>query len=42
MHILMLSLAVAFLVCVVLLAVFWAFTLSPIGRRVEHHEPKPS
>jgi branched-subunit amino acid ABC-type transport system permease component len=35
MHILVLSLMVAFVVCVLMLGVFWLFTLTPLGRRIE-------
>lgn len=38
MHVLMLSLVVAFVVCVALLGVFGLFTVSPPGRHVEEHE----
>jgi hypothetical protein len=38
MHILMTSLMVALVVCVLLFAAFWLFTLTPVGRRIEEAE----
>ena len=38
MHIVMLSLMLALVVCVLLLAAFWAFTLTPLARRIQAEE----
>ena len=38
MSIMAFSLVVAMLVCVLLLFVFWLFTISPLGRRIEENE----
>ena len=38
MHILMLSLTVAFVVCVLLLVAVGLFAMTPLGRRVEEGE----
>lgn len=35
MHIVVVSLTVALVVCVLVLAVFWLFTLTPVARRIE-------
>jgi uncharacterized BrkB/YihY/UPF0761 family membrane protein len=37
-HILVLSLLVAFLVCVFLLGALWVFTVSPFARHAGQHE----
>jgi hypothetical protein len=40
MHILMLTITIAFVVCVILLAVFALFTISPFAHHAERfHEP---
>jgi branched-subunit amino acid ABC-type transport system permease component len=38
MHVLLVSLLVALVVCVLLLGAFWLFTISPLGRRIEARE----
>ena len=38
MHIVMISLTVAIAVCVLLLAAFGAFTLTPLARRIQEEE----
>jgi type II secretory pathway component PulM len=38
MHIMVISLMVAFVVCVLLLGVFWLFTLTPLAHRIQEAE----
>jgi type II secretory pathway component PulM len=42
MHILVISLTVAFVVCLLLLAAFWLFTLTPLARRIEQADRRHS